>query len=126
MEYQVGTTLQVDGDVYDIIGKIEYRNPADNCHWFEYRLISRAYRREKWLSMDEAYQEYSISEGRYGISTAGYHLVDSGTAEVVHIWGNVDVVVGDRAEFKEYEDVTEEKIISIETWDDGEETSVGY
>lgn len=41
-------------------------------------------------------------------------------------WGDVDVEIGDKADFVEFEDVTEEKIISWETWDDGLEVSTGY
>lgn len=126
MEYSVGDTLRVDGDVYDIIGKIKYKNIDDNACWFEYRMKAKEYNKEKWLSYDAGYNEYSISEVAWNISTSGYHLVDSGTEEVIGVWGDVDVEVGERSSFKEYEDSTEEKIISTERWDDGEETSVGY
>lgn len=126
MEYSVGNTLRVDGDVYDIIGKIKYKNINDNACWFEYRMKARDYDREKWLSYDMAYDEFSLSEVAWNISTFGYHLVENGTEEVVGAWGDVDVEIGDRATFKEYEDSTEEKIISVEVWDDGEETSKGY
>lgn len=34
--------------------------------------------------------------------------------------------VGDRASFTEYEDASEEHIISEEMWDDGREVSVGW
>lgn len=128
MEYSVGDTLLVDGRVYHIIGKIHYKNLSDNCCWFEYRMESKdAPRYERWLSYDSVYKEYSISQVVSNVSTSGYHEVDSGEEEVIGVWGNVDVAVGDRARFKEYEDSTEEKIISTEFWDDyGEETSVGY
>lgn len=128
MEYSVGDTLLVDGKVYQIIGKIHYKNLSDNCCWFEYRMESKeAPQYERWLSYDSVYKEYSISQVVSNVSTAGYHEVDSGEEEVIGAWGNVDVAVGDRARFREYEDQTEEKIISTEFWDDyGEETSVGY
>lgn len=126
MNYAVGDILRVDGDVYEIIGKIAYRNRNDNCTWMEYRLYSQNMRREKWLSCDDIYQEYSISETTGNVSTNGYHEVDRGTEEVTGAWGSVDVEIGDWADFTEFEDVTEEKIISWEVWDDGKEVSVGY
>ena len=127
MDYSVGETLRVDGDLYTVIGKIRYRNRKDQCCWEEYRLQPKGgYGREKWLSCDDIYKEYSISEGAWNVSRAGYHLVDSGEEIVDAVWGSVDVEVGDRAQFMEYEDATEEKIISSEIWDDGEEISVGY
>lgn len=126
MDFSVGDTLRVDGDIYDIIGKIQYKNIKDNCCWYEYRMKSRGFSREKWLSFDITYREYSLSEVAFSASTNGYHIVDEGEEEVIGAWGDVDVEVGDRASFQEYEDRTEEKIISKEIWDDGEEISVGY
>ncbi len=126
MEFSVGTVLRVDGEVYNVVGKIRYRNQVDNCLWDEYRLFSQATNREKWLSIDTTYNEYSISEASWNASTGGYHEVDRGVEVVVGAWGNVDVEPGDRANFTEYEDSTEEKIVSYEVWDDGTETSTGY
>ena len=126
MEFQVGESLIVDGDSYNIVGKIEYRNNSDNCTWTEYKLLSQGVGIERWLSIDNTYKEYSLSKVGFGVSTAGYHEVDRGTEVVVGAWGDVDVEVGDKADFVEYEDPTEEKIISTERWDDGEETSTGY
>lgn len=126
MDYSIGDTLRVDGDIYEIIGKIQYKNLKDNCDWFEYRMRATQYSEERWLSIDDTYKEYSISKAAFQVSLSGYHIVDEGTEEVIGVWGDVDVAIGDQAYFKEYEDVTEEKIISLETWDDGEEQSVGY
>jgi len=126
VEYSVGDTLRVDGGIYEVIGKIQYKNLDDGCCWFEYRMIQQNSGNEKWLSYDSIYREYSISEVIRNSSISGYHLVDSGEEKVIGAWGAVDVEVGDRAKFKEYEDSTEEKILSVEIWDDGEELSVGY
>lgn len=126
MEFAVGQNLYVDGGIYNIIGSIRYRNQADGECWMEYRLIQNSTGGEYWLSCDDAYEEYSISCAAPGASISGYHQVDQGTEEVVGCWGQVDVSIGDRATFCEYEDSTEEKIISMETWDDGREVSQGY
>lgn len=126
LNFSVGETLRVDGDVYEVIGKISYRNLQDNCMWTEYRLVSHNMNRERWLSCDDVYHEYTISEVVKDASTIGYHQVDSGTEEVAAVWGNVDVEIGDRATFTEFEDITEEKTISWEMWDDGMEMSKGY
>lgn len=126
MEYSVGQRLCIEGEAYDIVGKIEYRNRADGTSWMEYRLFERSTRRTKWLSYDDGYREFSISEVVNRASTDGYHEVDRGTEVVVNAWGQVDVERGDSAEFIEYEDITEEKIVSIERWDDGKEMSKGH
>lgn len=126
MEYNVGDVLRADGELYKILGKIQYKNIDDNCRWMEYRLKKVTDGAEFWLSIDEAYDEYSISHAAEHVSLDGYKKVDEGTQEVVAVWGRVDVSVGDRASFTEYEDTSEEYIISEEVWDDGREVSVGW
>ncbi len=110
----------------EIVGKIQFRNYSDNCTWFEYRLLERFGPGERWLSIDDKYREYSISWTAGELSLDGYHQVDKGIREVVSVSGDVDVVVGDSASFCEYEDKTEENIISVEQWDDIKEFSRGY
>lgn len=127
MNFALGDKLRVDGDDYEVIGIISYRNRMDNCMWMEYKIFSHTMRQERWLSYDEEFKEYSISAVAHpGVSTNGYKEVDRGVEEVIGAWGNVDVEIGDTANFIEYEDVTEEKIISHEIWDDGLEVSTGY
>ena len=131
-EYFVGDQIKADGDYYTILGKITYRNKADGKTWDEYRLKSVQFsNEERWLSVDEFYNEYSISRvDPTAVSLTGvmgYHLVDSGIEQVIATSGDVgDVVVGDTARFEEYEDNEEEKIVSVEDWDDGTEYSRGY
>ena len=126
MEYNVGQFLKVDEVIYEVLGKIQFRNYSDNCTWFEYILLERFGPGERWLSIDDKYREYSISWTTGELSLDGYHQVDKGIREVVSVSGDVDVVVGDSASFCEYEDKTEENIISVEQWDDIKEFSRGY
>lgn len=127
MIFNVGDTVRADGRLFSIAGKIQYQNTADMCIWHEYRMFSCDDRKEYWLSVDDVYREYSISTVVRQMPYAeGYHEVDRGTERVLSCWGNVDVDPGERAQFTEYEDSTEEKIISIEKWSDGKEFSEGY
>lgn len=126
-EYFVNETIKVDGDYYQVLGRITYLNKIDGKSWDEYRLRATNHNNEeRWLSVDVAYNEYSLSKNNPMASTMGYHVVDSGVAKVASVMGNVDVVVGDEVSFEEYEDRTEEKIISVEHWSDGTEYSSGY
>lgn len=126
MIYTLGDILNVDGSEYQIIGKITYRNTVDNCCWDEYMMRSLTNGNEAWLSIDDVYSEYSISFVISHGYTVGYHEVDRGTEVVVSAMGRVDVVTGDTAHFIEYEDEEEERILSVEMWDDGVEYSEGY
>lgn len=131
-EYFVGDSIKADGDYYKIIGKITYKNKGDGKTWDEYRLQSIQFsNEERWLSVDEYYKEYSLSRINPAAlsltGSMGYHKVDSGIEMVIAISGDVgDVCVGDTASFEEYEDGEEERIVSIENWDDGPEYSSGY
>ena len=127
MNIRVGSKLKVDGAEYKVIGYIVYRNPADNGkRWTEYRLQGR--NGERWLSIDDDYKEYSISwpySNRKGTIGPEWKKVDEGRQVVVRAAGDVDVEAGDSANFIEFEDATEEKILSTEIWDDGTEYSKG-
>ena len=126
-QFFIGERIKVDGDYYNVVGKITYRNKIDGNAWDEYRLMAVNYANtERWLAVDNIFQEYSLSKVNPQASTFGYHVVDSGVAQVVAVAGDVDVEVGEQADFEEYEDSTEEKIISVEHWVDGVEVTSGY
>ena len=110
LRFSIGDIVNVDGDEYRIVGRIKYKNSSDGMCWDEYRMMPLIGYGEAWLSVDDKFKEYSISKkAAITTSVAGYHLVDSGTEIVVGREGKVDVDVGDRADFYEYEDSTEEK-----------------
>ena len=126
MQYSTGDILRINGARYSVIGIITYRNTDDNCDWNEYRLMSIPENNEAWLSMDDIYKEYSISFMVRHKNIKGFHEVDRGRQIVIAAQGNVDVIPGDKARFIEYEDSTEERIFSVEKWDDETEYSEGY
>lgn len=126
MRFQLGDTISADGELYQVVGRITYKNINDGCQWDEYRLFAEKDRSERWLSVDDVYKEYSIWEMTRVFDHNGYHWSDHGTQIVMSCEGNVDVERGDRAEFTEYEDETEELIIASEIWSDGVEHSKGY
>ena len=126
-QYYVGDIIKVDWDYYKIIGKITYMNKNDGKCWDEYRLSAvRVANTERWLSIDNYYKEYSLSLINPNAGTIGFHSVDKGVEQVVAVFGDVDVEVGDTAPFEEFEDSEEERIVSVEHWDDGDEYSSGY
>ncbi len=126
--FAIGTILKVDGLQGKVIGHIVYSNPNDgNKKWIEYRLTTNE--GERWLTIDDAYEEYSISRpSELKGSAVGYEWkkVDEGIQVVDSYSGSVDVDKGERADFVEHEDETGEKILSIEMWEDGTEVSEGY
>ena len=128
MIFDIGDVIGVAGKGFRVIGKIRYENTHDHCEWDEYRIRDMETGQEAWLSIDDVYQEYSIS---YMASSQPpdlmrYHKVDEGIEIVRSYAGSVDVDLGESASFAEYEDPTEELIISRESWSDGIEWSTGH
>lgn len=128
MDIKVGSILKIRDMHATVIGYIKYKNVYDsNKTWTEYRLSTGS--GEKWLSMDYEYNEFSVSgpdnkvRGRIGPE---WHEVDHGHQVVVSCSGDVDVEIGDEADFVEYEDASEDNTLSVEIWDDGTEYSRGY
>lgn len=126
---RVGTELFLENEIEGkIIGYIEYSNLNDHGKkWREYRL--KTDEGILWLSVDENYNEYSISyphEMKDGYMDPIWRKVDEGKQVVTMSEGSVDVEGGDSADFVEFEDDTGENIYSIETWEDGTEVSKGY
>lgn len=128
MNFEIGDVIAVENRGFRVVGKIRYRNQRDYCEWDEYRLLDMETEREAWLSIDDVYQEYSISYMTNAQPSFfhTYHKVDEGEETVLNREGLVDVAYGDSASFSEYEDPTEERIISVEIWSDGTEWSTGH
>ena len=128
MNYNLGTKLRIRDVEGTVVGIIEYANLNDgHKKWREYRLNTN--KGEFWLSVDDVYQEYSMSFPANNIRGSigpEWHKVDEGTQMVTMRAGNVDVDMGERASFIEFEDASEEKTLSMETWEDGTEYSYGY
>ena len=134
MNFDINSKIKIEGILYSVLGKISFINYADNYKWTEYKVICVNTKDIKWLSIDETYDEYALytQKGSFRgfsddeILKKGYKEADYGTAEVTYVEGVGDTQVGDRVNYREFEDITEEKIISIEDWDGDKEYSTGY
>ncbi|MCI8409726.1 MAG: DUF4178 domain-containing protein [Lachnospiraceae bacterium] len=135
LKFFLQDVIQIEDKVYHVNGMVSYKNAQDGSYWTEYRLMEEGTYREFWLSVDEVYQEYAMYQmERYqdrfseeGIASARYREADSGVQIVTNYQGkHLDVDVGEKAKYWEYEDKTTERIISIEEWSDGREYSTGY
>ncbi len=127
--FPIGSKLLVDEKFYKVIGYIVYTNPEnDNEQWIEYRMLSER-NEETWLSIDDINEEYSLSWPT-GLESnqisAKWHKVDEGSQIVQSFEGDVDVELGETSEFIEHEDDDEEKILSVEIWEEGSEISEGF
>lgn len=134
LNFNLNQRLIIEKIEYQVTGSIEYSTPSDGSNWVEYCIREIDTGIIRWLSIDNLYEEYAIyNQCTYSnefdqieIERAGFYESDSGIAEVVRYSGKVDVSVGEQVKYVEYEDGTEEKIISIETWKDEIEYSKGW
>lgn len=124
--------IEAEGTVYRIDGKIMYKNVQDGSQWSEYLLAEESTHCKRWLSIDPIYEECAIYEmQRKPIDTdeiiqRGYREADSGVQVVVGKEGWMDVDLGEKASYWEYEDQSTENIIAVEKWSDGKEYSTGH
>lgn len=131
--FHVGSEIKVEGNPFVVEGYIVFKQ-YDGSSWTEYMLRSKGNYEVKWLSVDIEYDEYAIyTQCGYGedfsaksIIDNGYKKVDDEIAKVLDYKGQVDVELGEQVSYRDYEDNTEELLISIEEWDGEKEYSRGY
>ena len=132
LNFNLRDKLKVEREEYLVIGIIEYLNNSDGYAWTEYKLKKISDSSISWLSIDSGYEEYAIykvSKRKYSddnIKSMGYRETDFGEAKVSACNGDVDVDLGDKVKYREFEDLSEENIIAIEEWEDETEYSTGY
>lgn len=132
LSFNLRDRLKVGGEEYQVIGIIEYLNNSDGYAWTEYKIKNTNDSTIRWLSIDSGYEEYAIyrvSKKGYidnDIKAMGYRETDFGEARVSLCNGDVDVDLGDKVKYREFEDLSEENIIAIEEWEDETEYSNGY
>lgn len=129
----VGNNIRLNADKFTVDGYIVFKD-SDGTKWVEYKLKAKGGFKVLWLSVDKLNDEYAVySQEGYStefleenIIANGYKEVDNSSAKVVDYRGNVDVDLGEKVFYKEYEDSTEELLISVENWDGEQEFSKGY
>lgn len=127
LDLKLNYKIQIDEEEFLVIGGITFYNLADCYKWEEYKIKNLKNRSIKWLSVDSTYDEYAIyTEINRKLNTSGYKKADYGKAKVVSCFGEVDVDKNETVDFEEYEDSTEEKLISIERWGGETEYSTGH
>lgn len=133
LNFYIGDRINLEGITFKIVGYITFQG-NDGVKWTEYKIKATEGYRVKWLSIDSTYNEYAIYDEcsdsddflEKNIVEKGYRKVDSDAAKVVAYKGDVDVDLGEEVYYKEYEDNTEELILSVEDWDGEVEYSKGY
>lgn len=132
--FSINDVIQIGRSSYIVNGWIRYKNINDGYVWNEYLLLDQNNYEQRWLSIDNLYDEYAIyKQERSGvkydadsIERLGYREADAGRQKVLETHGNVDADIGEAADFWEYEDASEENIIAIEKWNGETEYSRGY
>ena len=133
LKFRKGDRIKIEGELYQVLGGIELVNRSDGARWTEYYVQNLQNGKERWLSVDEIYDEYAIYTSCDGkgfseeeLDAKGWKNADSGVEEVLGWFGNVDAEQGEKASYTEYEDSTGEYLMSVEHWDGETEYAKGY
>ena len=133
LKFRKGDRIKIEGELYQVLGGIELVNRSDGARWTEYYMKNLQNGKERWLSVDEIYDEYAIYTSCDGkgfseeeLDAQGWKNADSGVEEVLGWFGNVDAEQGEKASYTEYEDSTGEYLMSVEHWDGETEYAKGY
>ena len=133
LKFRKGDRIKIEGELYQVLGGIELVNRSDGARWTEYYVQNLQNGKERWLSVDEIYDEYAIYTSCDGkgfseeeLDAQGWKNADSGVEEVLGWFGNVDAEQGEKASYTEYEDSTGEYLMSVEHWDGETEYAKGY
>lgn len=130
-----GQIIFINNEKYTVIGMIEFKE--DTWIWQEYKIKNES-SDIKWLSVeeDEGKVQYSlytetplirIQESiEFNYENEKYSLFEQGIATVKSFYGNVDVDMFEKVNFKEYINEGKDKLISVENWSGEVEKSVGY
>lgn len=133
LRFDIGNKIKIAGAAFSVDGYIVFEDNY-GASWIEYKLKSKNTFQVKWLSIDRINNEYAVYiQQSYSsdfieenISAKGYKTVEDSSAKVVDYSGNVDVDLGEVVFYKEYEDNTEELLLSVEQWNGELEYSKGY
>ncbi|MCT8977966.1 DUF4178 domain-containing protein [Clostridium sp. CX1] len=129
----LGSGIKIKGLKFTIDGYIVFRD-SDGATWTEYKLKSKENFQIRWLTVDKLNNQYAVySEESYSkgfleenIKSKEYKETENKSAKVEDYRGNVDVDLGEEVFYKEYEDITETLLISVENWGGQQEFSKGY
>ncbi|AFS79756.1 hypothetical protein Curi_c27630 [Gottschalkia acidurici 9a] len=133
LSLDIDSEIILNGVRFVVDGYILFED-FDGTRWIEYKLRSKERSQIRWLSVDRLNDEYAVyKEESYSeefleenIKSIGYRNVDSSSARVLDYGGNVDVDIDEIVSYKEYEDSTEELLISGERWGSDDEFSKGH
>lgn len=129
-----GQVISIKNEKYTVIGMIEFIE--DTWIWQEYKIKNQK-SEIKWLSVEknEGKTQYSlytekpfirVSESiEFYFENEKYSLFEQGNARVKRFFGNVDVDLFEKVEFKEYINAEKNKLISVENWSGEVEKSIG-
>lgn len=132
---KLGQVIKIKQDSYIVLGMIEYKE--DTWIWQEYKIRNQETNQIKWLNIEEdgaetVYSLYEMIRSRINFDSIEinfkdemYKLYESGTTYVNKYFGQVDVEIREKCQYKEYANEGKDKFVSQENWESEEEISIG-
>jgi len=132
-----GQVVYIRGEKNVVINMIEFKE--DTWVWQEYEIVNDVTKKHTWLSVEQDEQgntEYYVYENYNGAvnenemeftsNNKKYKLYETGTATVKNFFGNADVDLFERCQFKDFICEEDNTIISVEKWTGEKEVTIGY
>lgn len=133
-----GQVVYIRGEKNVVINMIEFKEDA--WVWQEYEIVNQQTKKHTWLSVEHddednsteyyVYENYNyhIEEKRdeFVSNNKTYKLYEEGTTYVKKYYGNADVDMGERCNYRDYICDYDKTIISVENWSGEREVTLGH
>lgn len=133
-----GQVVYIRGEKNVVINMIEFKEKS--WVWQEYEIVNQKSRKHTWLSIEEdkedksteyyIYEDYNYyideNKNQFVRNNKTYKLYENGTTYVKGYYGNADVDLGERCNYKDYICDDDKTIISVENWSGEREVTIGY
>ena len=133
-----GQVLYIRGEKNVVINMIEFKEKS--YVWEEYEIVNQQTQKHTWLSVEKdeddnsieyyVYEDYNYyineKENEFISNNKTYKLYESGTTYVKNYFGNADVDLGEKCNYKDFMCDDDKTIISVENWAGEREVTIGY
>lgn len=133
-----GQVIYIRGQKNVVVNMIEFKQ--EKWVWQEYEVVNQQNQKHTWLSVEEDEEDktteyylyenfnYHVNERQdeFVINNKKYKIYESGTTYVKSYYGNADVDLGEKCNYRDFLCDEDKTIISVENWCGEREVTIGY
>lgn len=133
-----GQVIYIRGQKNVVVNMIEFKQ--EKWVWQEYEVVNQQTKKHTWLSVEKddadniaeyyLYENYNYhvneNQDEFVINNKKYKIYESGTTHVKSYYGNADVDLGEKCNYRDFLCDEDKTIISVENWWGEREVTIGY